>query len=72
MNRLVPRADVVHVSDLKSALDAYWSASTHREDQAAYHEILLFGGKDGWTSHGPWKAGIIRKFRQLAAWLDRE
>ena len=75
MNRPVPRAEllkVTHVYDLDSALGAYWTASNLREEQAAYHEILLFGGNDGWTSHGSRKAWVIRKLRQLAAWLDRE
>lgn len=75
MNRVIPRADrpkVPHVSDLDSALDAYWTASSHREDQAAYHEILLFGGRDGYPSHGKIRTTVIRLLRQLACWLDRE
>ncbi len=75
MNLPIPRADrpkVTHVSDLSSALDAYWTASSHREGQAAYHEILLFGGKDGYPSHGKIKTAIIRRLRQLAHWIERE
>lgn len=58
-----------NVTDLSSALDAYWTAKSRREDQAAYHEILLFGGNDGWhqvgNSGGPtwrgWLAKVLRK-----------
>ncbi len=60
------------VHDLESALSAYWNAASRREDQAAYHEILLFGGNDGYTGHGPWKAWLVRSLRRLACWLDRE
>ena len=72
MNRLFAKPSIPNVRDVQSALDAYWSAGNRREEQAAYHEILLFGGKDGWTSHGPKRAAIIRWLRRLAAWLDRE
>ncbi len=75
MNRAVPRADrskVIYVADLESALDAYWTASSHREDQAAYHEILLFGGPDGYPNHGKFRTTVVRWLRQLAYWIDRE
>ena len=62
---------ITHVHDLDSALDAYWSAKSHREDQAAYHEILLFGGKDGFPNHGPFRTWVIRSFRRLALWIER-
>lgn len=74
MNRPVPRADRVkidHVTDLESALKAYWSARSRREDQAAYHEILLFGGVDGYPSHGPARTAVIRGLRRIALWLER-
>jgi hypothetical protein len=75
MNRPTPRAErpkVTHVTDLSSALDAYWTASSRREDQAAYHEILLFGGPDGYPSHGKARTAVIRWLRQLALWIERE
>jgi len=59
------------VHDLDTALAAYWSATSRREDQAAYHEILLFGGPDGYPNHGPKRTAIIRWLRKLALWLER-
>ncbi len=61
----------MRVHNLKTALDAYWSAKNSREDQAAYHEILLFGGHDGYPSHGPFRTGVIRWLRKLALWLEQ-
>lgn len=59
------------VHDLKSALDAYWGATSHREDQAAYHEILLFGGRDGYPKHGELRNAVVRWLRKLALWIER-
>jgi len=66
----------MNVHDLDSALTAYWSARNRRENQAAYHEILLFGGRDGWhqVSHkgGPtWRGRVARWLRQLALKVER-
>jgi hypothetical protein len=66
------RPKVTHVNDLDSALEAYWAASSHREDQAAYHEILLFGGVDGYPSHGRFRTSVIRWLRRLALWIEKE
>jgi len=60
----------VWVTDLKSALDAYWAAHSFREQQAAYHEILLFGGKDGYTNDPRWRAAIVRALRLFAHWIE--
>jgi len=57
---------------LNDALNAYWSATNHREMQAAHHEILLFGGKDGYpASAARWQRYVARKLRQLALWVER-
>ncbi len=58
------------VSTLAAAYDAYWSAKTKREEQAAYHEILLFGGSDGYGAGG-WRSKCAQLLRQLACWIDR-
>ena len=65
------RRIVSHVGNLDQALDAYWNAHSHREDQAAYHEILLFGGPDGYPNHGPFRTGVIRFLRRLALWIEQ-
>jgi hypothetical protein len=57
-SRTVP---VIFVHDLQSAISAYWSAHSRREEQAAYHEMLLYGavyGRLGWRG-------------RFAAWLRR-
>jgi hypothetical protein len=66
------RNHIKRVHDLDTALQAYWNATSHREDHAAYHEILLFGGPNGYPSHGPWREWCIRTLRRLALWLERE
>lgn len=62
------------VTDLHSAYDAYWSAYSAREDQAAYHEILLFGGRDGYASDAGWfphtRAALARLARRFACWVE--
>jgi len=59
------------VHDLETAIKAYWAAKSRREEQAAYHEILLFGGIDGYTSHGQIRSWIIRALRRISNWLDK-
>lgn len=59
------------VMNLEEAYQAYWSAKNRREEQSAYHEILLFGGRDGYPDHGAWKSAVIRLLRRLANWLDK-
>jgi hypothetical protein len=54
-----------YVFDLQSAYNAYWSAKTFREQQAAYHEILLFGGYDSFRSPS-WRISLARWLRMLA------
>jgi hypothetical protein len=55
------------VFDLQSAVEAYWQAKTHREQQAAYHEILLFGGFDSYGFAGfGWRGAVVRWLRRLA------
>lgn len=71
MNCPIIRVPVKHVSDLDSALAAYWNATSHREEQSAYHEILLFGGPDGYPSHGKVRTSVIRWLRKLALWIER-
>ncbi len=62
---------IIWVTDFHSAHEAYWGAHSAREEQAAYHEILLFGGKDAW---GPknWRGAVTRWLRQLACWIDND
>jgi hypothetical protein len=59
------------VTDLPKAYDAYWTAKTPREKQAAHHEILLFGGVDGYGVGG-WRERVVRQLRRLACWLERD
>jgi hypothetical protein len=58
------------VTDLTTAYEAYWSAQSRREDQAAYHEILLFGGVDGCASGPKWRTVLVRMLRRLAHWIE--
>jgi hypothetical protein len=55
---------------LKRALDAYWGAKSRREEQAAYHEILLFGGPDGYPVASPWRCWVARQLRKVALWVE--
>lgn len=64
-NRPKPRS----VLDLRTALDAYWAADSFREFQSAYHEILLFGGKDGYSNFG-WRGYVARMLRRAALWFE--
>jgi hypothetical protein len=63
---------VLFVTDLKSALDAYWGAKSRREEQAAYHEILLFGGRDGYPINNWWRPSVARWLRRLALWVEKD
>lgn len=58
------------VRTLKQAQNAYWNARAPREEQAAYHEILLFGGGDGYASGGRLRAAAVRALRRLAFWIE--
>lgn len=58
-----------HVHDLDTAMQAYWSATTTREDTAAYHQILLFGGVDGYPDYGKTRTTIARWLRKAALWV---
>jgi hypothetical protein len=60
------------VNNLESAISAYWGSKSSREEQAAYHEVLLFGGKYGYPSHGKVRTWTIRLLRKIAVWLERE
>ena len=55
------------VISLHEAYEAYWEAKSFREEQAAYHEILLFGGKDGYRCDTrPLLKKIVRLLRSVA------
>lgn len=60
------------VHNLDTATKAYWGAHSRREEQAAYHEILLFGGRDGYPAAPPWRCAIARMLRRLALRLDKD
>jgi hypothetical protein len=62
----------VWVTNLQQALDAYWNAHSRREEQAAYHEMLLFGGSDGYAPDGIMRPWIARTLRRLACWVEAE
>jgi hypothetical protein len=59
------------VCNLEEALEAYWAANSHRESQAAYHEVILFGGDDGWAPSGPVRSWLARQARRFALWIER-
>lgn len=62
---------LIQYGNLDMAYDAYWHATSHKEEQAAYHAILLFGGRDGYPKRtGPALNWIIRSLRRLALWLE--
>ena len=58
------------VHNLDTALQAYWAAQSPQEDTAAYHQILLFGGIDGYPSQRPWRITLARWLRKLALRVD--
>lgn len=62
---------MIYVSNLQSAIDAYYAAKNRREEQAAYHEILLFGGVDGYRTEPRLIVWVVRKLRQLAYWIEQ-
>jgi hypothetical protein len=55
---------------LRHALAAYWDSKNHREQQAAYHEILLFGGLDGYPNYPGWRTVLARMLRKVALWVE--
>ncbi len=59
----------MRVWNLETALDAYWGAKSSREEQAAYHEVLLFGGRNGYSNTG-WRSAIARWLRRAALWIE--
>ena len=59
----------MNVHDLPSAYEAYWAAKNRREHQAACHEILLFGGVDGYRSG--WRMVVARWLRKLALLIEQ-
>jgi hypothetical protein len=61
----------VSVVDLETALFAYWQAKTLREEQAAYHQILLFGGFDGYPNTGKCRTVSARWLRKLALKIEK-
>lgn len=66
---------VADVSDpltkgLASAYDRYWSARSAEDQRAAYFEILLCGGADGYPCVGVVRQRIARILRQIAARID--
>ncbi len=58
------------VCDLPSAINRYWQAKNSREEQAAYHEILLYGGRDGYPCDGTVRPAIARFLRRAALWIE--
>lgn len=58
------------VTNLQSAYNAYWGAKSRRDEQAAYHEILLFGGRDGYPSGSRWRIWAAQHLRRLALWVE--
>ena len=62
---------VTWVTNAVQAKHAYLTAKTPREAQAAYHEILLFGGVDMNLNAYGWRPTVVRWLRRVACWLDR-
>lgn len=58
------------VHDIVTAYSAYWAAKSPREEQAAYHEILLFGGYDGFPPPSKARTWAARKLRKLALIIE--
>lgn len=58
------------VRNLQTALDSYWSAKSPAEERAAYFEILLLGGPDGYAV-STWRPAIVRFLRRCAAWIEK-
>ena len=54
---------------LNGAYERYWSAKTPTEERAAYYEILVLGGKDGWGPGG-WRGRVARALRWMAARIE--
>ena len=64
------RIDMNVSQRLHRAYERYWAADSHPKMTAAYYEILLLGGKDGYGSPG-WRATVARWLRRVAAWVER-
>lgn len=60
----------IHGTSLGGAYDRYWKAKNHDEQRAAYLEILLRGGRDGYPTAGELRQRIARILRRLAARID--
>lgn len=56
--------------NLNRAYDSYWASKSHREQQMAYHEILLFGGNDGYPSCNKWRLMAAKYLRRMALWVE--
>ena len=59
------------VQNLRDAVFAYNNSETQREQQAAYHEILLYGGEDGYSMPS-WRRAVARYARKFACWVERK
>lgn len=57
---------------LRAAYQHYWSAATVDQERAAYYEILLRGGVDGYAPDctSPWRLGLARWLRRLAIKIE--
>lgn len=64
--RQLAKPKAVWVTNLAQATDAYRAAHSPREEQAAYHEMLLFGGRDGYPNVGRFRQAVARALRRLA------
>ena len=63
------KVEMLRAKLLAEALKAYWSASTPGEERAAYYEILLFGGIDGYRNG--WRSTVARWLRRAALLVER-
>lgn len=60
------------VNDLDAAYEAYWNSHSRREEQAAYHEMLLFGARDGYGPDGAkFRQWLVRMLRLIAAGIEK-
>lgn len=57
--------------ELQEALERYWKAKDRDEEVYAYHEILLFGGKDGYRLEPRFLVWMVRILRQSARYIER-
>lgn len=56
------------ISRRATAATRYWTAQDKRAEQMAYHEMLLFGGPDGYRFG--WRSIIARWLRYLACRIE--